>query len=158
MYQNELTHWGILGMKWGVRRYENPDGTLTEAGKKRYYKKEAKRRKEEEKTQKTEIKKQLKAVKKQRRKDIRVRSLLTDKELDQKINRLRKEKELKQLTDQDVNRGRNATKSAIATIGTKVISTAITGAALYGIKSMVSNTFNRQELGSAMFNGGAKKK
>ena len=36
MNNNELTHYGILGMKWGVRRYQNKDGTLTEAGKKRY--------------------------------------------------------------------------------------------------------------------------
>lgn len=33
---NELTHHGILGMKWGVRRYQNKDGSLTAQGKKRY--------------------------------------------------------------------------------------------------------------------------
>lgn len=33
---NELQHWGIKGQKWGVRRYQNADGSLTPAGKKRY--------------------------------------------------------------------------------------------------------------------------
>ena len=31
-----LVHHGILGQKWGVRRYQNPDGTLTPEGKERY--------------------------------------------------------------------------------------------------------------------------
>lgn len=34
--ENELYHHGIKGMKWGVRRYQNSDGSLTAAGKKRY--------------------------------------------------------------------------------------------------------------------------
>lgn len=35
--ENFAEHWGLLGMKWGLRRFQNPDGTLTPAGKERYY-------------------------------------------------------------------------------------------------------------------------
>ena len=34
---NELYHYGVLGMKWGVRRYQNKDGSLTPAGRRHYY-------------------------------------------------------------------------------------------------------------------------
>lgn len=33
---DELTHHGVMGMKWGVRRYQNADGTLTAKGKARF--------------------------------------------------------------------------------------------------------------------------
>lgn len=33
----ELRHHGVKGMRWGIRRYQNKDGSLTPAGKKRYY-------------------------------------------------------------------------------------------------------------------------
>ena len=35
MSSNELSHHGIKGMRWGVRRYQNKDGTLTKAGRKK---------------------------------------------------------------------------------------------------------------------------
>lgn len=35
-HNNQIWHWGVKGMKWGVRRYQNEDGTLNAAGKKRY--------------------------------------------------------------------------------------------------------------------------
>lgn len=54
MYQNIYTapndyliHHGIKGQKWGIRRYQNPDGTLTPAGRERYYKDRVKQLKKE---------------------------------------------------------------------------------------------------------------
>ena len=35
-FYDSLQHHGIIGQKWGIRRYQNPDGTLTEEGKQRY--------------------------------------------------------------------------------------------------------------------------
>ena len=35
MSEQTLQHHGVLGMHWGVRRYQNPDGTLTEEGKRK---------------------------------------------------------------------------------------------------------------------------
>lgn len=43
-YSDEyLCHWGVKGMKWGVRRFQNEDGTLTPAGKIRYAKEQTKK-------------------------------------------------------------------------------------------------------------------
>ena len=36
MHNDSLAHYGVLGMRWGVRRYQKKDGSLTSAGRKRY--------------------------------------------------------------------------------------------------------------------------
>lgn len=61
----ELYHYGVKGQKWGVRRYQNDDGTLTEEGKKRYGVNEfGQMSKEGKKLYKQDVKEEAKSVRK----------------------------------------------------------------------------------------------
>ena len=83
---NYISHHGIKGQKWGIRRFQNRDGTRTPLGRKR-------EREQENVDHNTLIKstdaKQL----------YKHRDQLTDKELQDRLNRLRNEEALRQMAD-----------------------------------------------------------
>lgn len=93
----EMYHHGILGQKWGVRRYQNKDGSLTSAGRKRA--KLSEKYDKFRKKKKAKSDEELKAKGKQRIKD------MSDADLQKKIERLRKEKEVAQLQKDVASKG-----------------------------------------------------
>lgn len=98
MNETVLQHWGIKGMKWGIRRYQNKDGTLTALGRKR----------EREMNDKLKsANKELKALraenaslKKQTTAQSRRTSEMSDDEIKQRINRLNLEKQYADIYNQ----------------------------------------------------------
>lgn len=121
-HTNELSHHGIPGMKWGVRRYQNADGSLTAAGKKRvakmkdkYTKLTGKKliRKPTPKNSKSSTQNE-EDNKKKRIKD------MSDVELNNKITRLQKEKQLMSLQAETGTKG----ERFVSTVGKQVIAPA----------------------------------
>lgn len=111
---NELYHHGIKGMHWGVRRFQNPDGTLTAAGKRR--------------EQANSDRAARKEATRQRDWNAKNSSQLSDKELTDQILRLQREKQLKQLTDDVVRPGRKKVKDLMDRYGQQALSAVVTTA------------------------------
>ena len=102
MDTNELRHHGILGMKWGRRRYQNKDGSLTAAGKKRYSDSDG-----HDKSDETPEQKKNRILNSHSAKDIyENKDLFTDKEIQDAYLRLNNERNIKNLIPEEVSRGK----------------------------------------------------
>lgn len=136
MNSNELMHHGIHGMRWGVRRYQNKDGSLTAAGRKRINQLDSEyQRLTGEKLSKSsaDVKK---TESKPKRKSI---SEMTNEEIQEKINRITLEQNLKSLTPKKISAGKRFTE----TVMNDVITPAATDVGKQLARSMFADGVNK---------------
>lgn len=145
MYYEPMTlcHHGIKGQKWGIRRFQNKDGSLTAAGKKRY--------------DISESSKNNKVIQ-DRKQALANRRTLSDEELKQRIDRLKLEKSFKELSEENISNGKKITKDILSQAGKKVLIGATAGATAYAIKVALTKEFNLKEFAGYVAPNPNKKK
>ena len=117
-----LAHYGVRGMKWGVRKgVVNPRMQRT---------------------------KKENAVRTQRKDARRKRQTLSDKDLDALIKRLEAEKKVKTLLDDDLTPGKSLTQQIIRSSGTKVAGAVVAGSAMYVVKGVLTKNWGLGDLAS----------
>lgn len=125
MEKNEvmLEHHGIKGQKWGVRRFQNKDGSRTALGKKRESSPDTKE-------------------KEARKADVKNRRTMSDADLKKRVERMKLEKEYKTLVDEDTAPGKKYVSEILSAAGKKTLTIAAAGAIAYGVKAAMTKQFD----------------
>lgn len=121
-------HYGVLGMKWGVRK-KRPSKSGSRSGRK--------------------SKKELSVIN-DRKKAVKKSKTLSTSELRERIERLKLEQQLKDLTESNLSPGRSAVKKILSSSGSRIATAFVTGAGLYLTKSAMTGEFNIKELAGYM--------
>ena len=157
-YPDELYHWGIKGQKWGVRRYQNADGTYTLDGKQRYgrisdetARKLKSNAQKEAKEEKRIARKEKYEARKRMIKDAANVHKMSDAELLEKIGRLSNEKRLMELTYERLTSSADPKKQMMIQAGKKVAGVALAGIGTYAGAAILTGTFDPKELAKYAF-------
>lgn len=135
--ENSLTHYGILGMKWGVRRTE---AQLARA-----------RGKSKSSSADNE-------VKESRKTNLKNRRILSTTDLKNGIERLKLEKQFKDLTSEDISPGKKMASDILKSSGKKVLTTAAAGTFAYVVKAAMTKKFDLKEAANYVAANPNKKK
>lgn len=128
MENNSLAHHGTKGMRWGIRRYQNRDGSLTPAGKRRVQKQQQKNLEKARKAKAEKKQRELEAQEHARNKEkvlasgnasevLKYKGELTKQQMDSAIARIRWEQDMKSLASKEVETGKSKVDKFFAGLG-----------------------------------------
>ncbi len=187
-YSDELYHHGIKGQKWGIRRFQNKDGTRTAAGKKRYNYSESDG-KEKQANNHDKLKKVAKGVaiaagtaalaygayklsksdvgkefiESHRKnasmlKDVKNMHKMSDEDLLEKLGRLKTEKDFMETTYSLLSSSANPTTRIMKDAGRKVATAALAGVGSYSMYALLNGKADKKQLANYAFSNPNKKK
>lgn len=147
-----LAHDGILGMRWGVRRYQNKDGTLTEAGKIRYNatnkrrynarKKAVEKRKD---SPKKKVEQESKVKSNADNPPVRNISALTNDELQSAITRAELERKyLNTVKPETIEKGKSYGQQVLTKFGSRLVDNLVDGSARAISNKIIEGLFGKQ--------------